>query len=419
MTAIVGILNKRAAVLAADSALTVVKGDRMKIYNTTTKIFQLSKDNHVAVMFFQNVDFMDVPWEVIFKLYHDKRGDKQFDSIKEYAEDFYQFLRDAKFFCSSEQQKDYLDGELATYYNNVKSAAKDNMEKEIDAMDDDDFFNEEDLLRQHLRDCIAGVDALATDAGVNPKLEDVCEKEIRTYGKESLKTLKEQIKEDGLPKDMFDDWVSGFTNYIRSRFYYNGTGIVFVGYGKNDIFPTLLPTYVSGAFNNRLRYYLDTDGMYAIGEDCSASITPFAQSDVMITLMKGIAPNFYEKVTDLNVRSLSEERKKIADLLKEEGVDEAIVKRVSDLDTTDIEKKHSESMDDYMQEEYIDGIVNAVESFNVEDMANMAENLVSITGLQRHFSSSDETVGGPIDVAVITRAEGFVWVRHKDFIKNL
>ena len=419
MTAIVGILNKRAAVLAADSALTVVKGDKMKIYNTTTKIFQLSQDNHVAVMFFQNVDFMDVPWEVIFKLYHDKRGDKQFDSIKEYAEDFYQFLRDEKFFCSSEQQKDYLDGELATYYNNVKSAAIDNMKKETDAMDDDDTFNEEDLLRQHLRDCIAGVEALSNDAGINPGLADVGEKEICSYGKDSLKTLKEQVEEDKLPKDMFSDWVSGFTNYIRSRFYYNGTGIVFVGYGRNDIFPTLLPTYVSGAFNNRLRYYLDTDGMNEIGENCTASITPFAQSDVMITLMKGIAPNFYEKVTDLNVRSLSEERKKIADLLKEEGVDEAIVKRVSDLDTTDIEKKHSESMDEYMQEEYVDGIVNAVESFNVEDMANMAENLVSITSLQRHFSSSDETVGGPIDVAVITRAEGFVWVRHKDFIKNL
>ena len=418
MTAIVGILNKRAAVLAADSALTVVKGDRMKIYNTTTKIFQLSQDNHVAVMFFQNVDFMEVPWEVIFKLYHDKRGDRQFDSIKEYAEDFYQFLRDEKFFCSSEQQKDYLDGELATYYNNVKSAAIDNMKEEIDAMDDDSF-NEENLLRKHLKDCIARVDAMAKDAGVNPGLEKISEKEIRSYGMDSLETLQERIEEDSLPKDMLDDWVKGFTNYIRSRFYYNGTGIVFVGYGKNDIFPTLLPTYVSGAFNNRQRYYLDTDGMNEIGENCTASITPFAQSDVMITLMKGIAPNFYEKVTDLNVRSLSEERKKIADLLKEEGVDEAIVKRVSDLDTTDIEKKHSESMDDYMQEEYIDGIVNAVESFNVEDMANMAENLVSITGLQRHFSSSDETVGGPIDVAVITRAEGFVWVRHKDFIKNL
>ncbi len=419
MTAIVGILNKRAAVLAADSALTVVKGDRMKIYNTTTKIFQLSQDNHVAVMFFQNVDFMDVPWEVIFKLYYDKHGDREFDSIMEYAEDFYQFLRDEKFFCSSDQQKDYFDGELATYYNNVKAAAKDNMEKEIDAMDDDDSFNEEDLLRQHLKDCIAGVDALAKDAGINPGLEKISEKEIRAYGKDSLETLQERIEEDGLPKDMFDDWVEGFTNYIRSRFYYNGTGIVFVGYGRNDIFPTLLPTYVSGAFNNRLRYYLDTDGMNAIGENCTASITPFAQSDVMFTLMKGIAPNFYEKVTDLNVRSLSEERKKIAALLKDESVDENVIKKVMDIDTTDIEKKHSESMDEYMQEEYIDGIVNAVESFNVEDMANMAENLVSITSLQCHFSSSDETVGGPIDVAVITRSEGFVWVRHKDFIKNL
>ena len=419
MTAIVGILNKRAAVLAADSALTVVKGDRMKIYNTTTKIFQLSQDNHVAVMFFQNVDFMDVPWEVIFKLYHDKRGDKQFDSIKEYAEDFYQFLRDAKFFCSSDQQKDYLDGELATYYNNVKSAAISDMEKEIDAMDDDDSFNEEDLLRKHLKDCIARVDAMAKDAGVNPGLEKIGEKEIRSYGKDSLETLKDQVEEDSLPKDMFDDWIKGFTNYIRSRFYYNGTGIVFVGYGRNDIFPTLLPTYVSGAFNNRLRYYIDTDGMNAIGENSTASITPFAQSDVMITLMKGIAPNFYEKVIDLNVRSLSEEREKIAFLLKDEGVDDTIITKVKDIDTTGIEKKHSESMDEYMQEEYIDGIVNAVESFNVEDMTNMAENLVSITSLQRHFSSSDETVGGPIDVAVITRAEGFTWVRHKDFIKNL
>ena len=42
MTAIVGILNKRGAVMAADSAVTVTNGDRTKIYNTATKIFRLS-----------------------------------------------------------------------------------------------------------------------------------------------------------------------------------------------------------------------------------------------------------------------------------------------------------------------------------------------------------------------------------------
>ena len=33
MTAIVGILNKRGAVMAADSAVKVTNGDRTKIYN--------------------------------------------------------------------------------------------------------------------------------------------------------------------------------------------------------------------------------------------------------------------------------------------------------------------------------------------------------------------------------------------------
>lgn len=40
MTAIVGILNKRAAAIAADSAMTVGKDDNQKIYNTAQKSYQ-------------------------------------------------------------------------------------------------------------------------------------------------------------------------------------------------------------------------------------------------------------------------------------------------------------------------------------------------------------------------------------------
>jgi hypothetical protein len=49
----------------------------------------------------------------------------------------------------------------------------------------------------------------------------------------------------------------------------------------------------------------------------------------------------------------------------------------------------------------------------VEDMVNMAESLISITNLQRHITWSEETVGGPIDVAVITKTDGFKWVKQK------
>ena len=45
----------------------------------------------------------------------------------------------------------------------------------------------------------------------------------------------------------------------------------------------------------------------------------------------------------------------------------------------------------------------------------MAESLISITSLQRHITASEESVGGPVDVAVITKEDGFVWVKHHDW----
>ena len=49
----------------------------------------------------------------------------------------------------------------------------------------------------------------------------------------------------------------------------------------------------------------------------------------------------------------------------------------------------------------------------MSDVANMAESLVFLTYLQRQISSSEESVGGPVDVAVITKVNGLQWVKHK------
>ena len=76
------------------------------------------------------------------------------------------------------------------------------------------------------------------------------------------------------------------------------------------------------------------------------------------------------------------------------------------------QKELEEKIDDIIMEKFTSGLVNTVEFFNVEDMV-MAESLISITDLQRHITSSEETVGGPIDVAVITKTDGFKWVKQK------
>jgi hypothetical protein len=69
---------------------------------------------------------------------------------------------------------------------------------------------------------------------------------------------------------------------------------------------------------------------------------------------------------------------------------------------------------EYIEEANVSSLVESVASFNIDDLSNMAESLISITNLQRHITSAEESVGGPVDVAVITRSEGFTWIKRKN-----
>ena len=50
-----------------------------------------------------------------------------------------------------------------------------------------------------------------------------------------------------------------------------------------------------------------------------------------------------------------------------------------------------------------------------DQLAVMAETLVSLTSFKRQMSRDAETVGGDADVAVITKGDGFVWVKRKQY----
>ena len=52
-----------------------------------------------------------------------------------------------------------------------------------------------------------------------------------------------------------------------------------------------------------------------------------------------------------------------------------------------------------------------------EDMANMAESFISLTSLVRRMQPGEETVGGPVDVAVISKGDGFVWINRKHYFR--
>jgi hypothetical protein len=62
-------------------------------------------------------------------------------------------------------------------------------------------------------------------------------------------------------------------------------------------------------------------------------------------------------------------------------------------------------------------VQNVIFLMSKQELAFLAQELVNLTSVKRKFSSVIESVGGPIDVAVISRIDGFVWVRRKHYFE--
>jgi hypothetical protein len=74
-----------------------------------------------------------------------------------------------------------------------------------------------------------------------------------------------------------------------------------------------------------------------------------------------------------------------------------------------------EAMTNYRNERFVEPVVDTVENLPKSELAAMAESLVNLTSFRQRVTPDTETVGGPIDVAVISRGDGFVWIKRKHY----
>lgn len=54
----------------------------------------------------------------------------------------------------------------------------------------------------------------------------------------------------------------------------------------------------------------------------------------------------------------------------------------------------------------------------IDEMANLAETLVELESLKEKVTKPTESVGGPIDVAVISKSDGFIWIKRKHYFEG-
>jgi len=152
-----------------------------------------------------------------------------------------------------------------------------------------------------------------------------------------------------------------------------------------------------------------------------ASITPFAQDEMVHTFMQGVDPSYEHHAVNLVneiVKKYYFDPIEKAVNMKEEDKKE-LLKNLRDIQATAI-KELRNKLDRHKRTDYVDPVLDAVAALPKDELAAMAESLVSLTILKRRVSMTAETVGGAIDVALISKGDGLIWIKRKHYFdKNL
>lgn len=418
MTAVIGIINKSAAVIAADSAVTVNGPRGPKIFNNANKIFQLSKKHPVGLMLYNNGEFLGTPWEVVIKQYRQQLDDTSFPTLSEYKDDFLKFLHAKSFFSDAIQQKRMLYYLICDFLNVIFNEITREQASIIQAQPPD--------LGPHLADCVKTkiYNALTSYESLtefSPEMNDFTEQEFDDFGFTGLfAAVNSVFNQNGIPVAFIDVQANlkRLTYYIlKSKKYFNFfSGLVFSGFGNEEYFPGLISINVSIAINNRLRYYQDAAGTIRVTHQNQSAIRPFAQKDVIDTILSGIDPklaNLYFHQFDSFIRKYNETITQHIEADRPE-----LAARVRSIDSSALTAELQRLISAERKKHYIDPLMDAVGTLSKEDLAEMAESLIYLTYLKRRFTFAQESVGGPVDVAIITKGDGFIWIKRKHYFKK-
>ena len=399
MTAIVGVLNKHAVAIAADSAVTM--GNTHKVVNSANKIFTLSKFHPVAIMTYNNAAFMGVPWDMIIKEYRKGLRKRSFPKLEGYVSDFIDFLHKRHFFCDDFTQRDSLINMLNTFYDVccVEICREKSLElSEITP----------EMIEAKLTECMS----LNLKAAKCPELASYAFADFLSFAEEDIKKYalgKNFPNHILLAESFFHYFCAQFSESIY-------TGLIFVGYGNDEIYPSLQSLNVSIGIDNHLKYYYKEKAVISEHGN-SAVIIPFAQIDVTQTIISGINPSFQTIISNVIDKSFKSYSNMITGIIDKRSGNEDLSSAIKGLDLDKIIQSITSQITSEMKTSYTDPLLNTVINLDKEDMANMAESFIALTSLVRRMQPGEETVGGPVDVAVISKGDGFIWINRKHYFK--
>ena len=425
-------MNRYGVAMAADSAATSFGG--RKIYRSN-KLFMLSKHHPVGIMIYGAASFVSVPWESIIKEFRKIFKDESKATLKEYCQEFIEYLNTDDLFT-----KEMQDTHFKVYINYCTHKININIQRRIedyvythpsefsspllDPKDlklrkiSDNFIKEAKKMQGGYKYCKNSDIDLFKKIKLNE--EKRIEKIIEDYSKTNRNFFTDASK-----KILIDILINSMVK-LDPNLRDGDSGIVIGGFGEKDFFPSVSSFAVHFYYDSSVIIY--NEAYKSITSEIPGRVLPFAQRDVISNFMEGVSPDYFDFVRNF----LYDFVKKYPNTIdKIKSIDDKIKKVIKNTIKKDLSKIIPEFENAHKRSVYLYNkpMLEAVSALPKDELGVFAETLVNLTSLKRKVSADEsESVGGPTDVAVISKGDGFVWIKRKhyfdpklnmDYIRNL
>ena len=411
MTAEVAVINDTAVALAANSLVTVSRAGQPEKTFQANKLFTFSKHAPVGVMIYGNAAIMGLPWETVIKQFRRELGQTTYDTIEEYAESLLEFISQNDVLIPSERREQWFTAVISSYLQNVAERVDETVKTHINEHGGVDEKNvrritaeviqtefqlyEAQEARVNLPGKFGGELEEEFNAEVTAVIDDVFEKKpLSVTARRQLRKLAVMLFAKDVTIPMAE------------------SGVVVAGFGEREMFPSAVGIRIYGVLCNRPIYSRRKEESFS-GPGCG--VLPFAQRDVVDSFLQGADSHTKNIYSNAVAGTLNEFSRVVTDHLKISEPDKKTLIAKMEEGTENALKTLLNKIETHLRERHVEPLLAAVAVLPKEDLAVLAESLVDLTSIKRKVSHGVETVGGPTDVAVISKGDGFIWIRRKHY----
>jgi hypothetical protein len=426
MTAEIAVLNRGAVALAADSAVTIGHGASAKTYMSENKLFEISDKKPMGLMIYNHLDFFGYPWEVLVKNFRKEMGSSPCDNVCDWTQCFLDWLY-KHHMPTKEQQEEQFSYSVREILEAPAEKVREALIPFLGRKRNSSLRTKiENILPETIRSETRRIFDNTRITNVN-KLKAAHPERAKLLDETTLADWLEEHSAlvDQIAKEVFRNQTLRESDYqflrkyvldVLSRHVYSNdcTGLVFAGFGDKEQFPSLHHVIIDGVIGDKLRCmegeYYDVDR-----SENKGTVIPFAQPDVAHRFLYGVDEELENKIAHYFTKAIEGLAPALSATLRIGGRKKALLRDALVSAADAIKLQFLEDASEELKQEFFWLIEDMVRLMPKQEMANLAEALVNITIIKRRASAELETVGGPIDVAVISRHEGFVWVKRKHY----